>query len=181
MTTSLVTRTRLGFSLVPLALVCSLFISSCGPLSPTAQDATRRFVGQVNGSSAWIGLVSNQQQGKLLAYVCQNNLLGEWFSGALHPDGTFDLTNASGAHLQGNVGDTQVQGTLRLSGSQLTPYTAPLATGNQGIYRVRQVVDGISYEGGWIVGSNGKVEGLLRRNDSTVDASHVDPRQAVVK
>jgi hypothetical protein len=39
------------------------FIASCGTLSPASVSAPGRFVGQVNGSSAWISVVGNQQQG----------------------------------------------------------------------------------------------------------------------
>lgn len=149
--------------LIPLMILLLSLLSACSmpgsSPSQAAQSQTENYVGPLANSSAWIGLVVDRQQGKVLAYVCDGKTVGDWFFGTLQSSGTFDLSSTAGTHLHGTVTQSQVQGAFTPNGSQSLTYTAAPATDEEGIYRLDQTVDGIHYIWGWVVGANGFVVG----------------------
>lgn len=173
--------------------ICTLLavglLAGCGSNPTSIQSSTStqtpsspgHFVGPVQNTTAWIGIVADQQKGKVVAYVCDSQSIGEWFSGTLKADGSFDLTSASSAHLQGTLTRSQVQGTFTPVGGSSLSFSAQPAVGKQGIYRVDEIIKGAHYLGGWVVGSNGQIEGVLHRDNARVDVSHIDPTHGAVK
>src|SRR5690348_7264112 len=95
---------RLTVFFVPIMILFLVVLSACStPISAQdSQSGTASYVGPLENSPAWIGLVVDQPQGKVLAYVCDGKAIGDWFFGALQ-GGTFDLTSTAGTHLRGTV------------------------------------------------------------------------------
>ncbi len=180
---SVVWRVPRSFALIVLVLVLLLLLGACGGSSAqtdASQSMVQRYVGAVSHSLALIGVVADQQTGKLAVYVCDSKTIGEWFTGHLQSDGHFALTNEAGARVEGQVTDTQVQGTFTPAGRQALAYTSQPATGQEGIYRVDQTVNSIHYTGGWVLGPNGEITGVIRRNGIPTDASHLNPTHGKV-
>src|ERR1043165_3805108 len=123
------------------ALLLGIPLSACSASNPfSSQNGVARFVGPVQNTTALIGFAVDQQAGKIAAYVCDSKNIGEWFTGKLNADGSFDLTNDSPAHLTGKLTANQVQGSFSQAGGQPLSYNAQLASDKQGIYRVNQTI-----------------------------------------
>ncbi len=131
--------------------------------SGAPSDNTRRFVGQVQDSDAFIGLVASG--GKLMTYVCDGSNsqvnISEWFSNTISGS-NFSLTSADGAQLNGTLGD-QASGTLTMTDGRKFSFNAAAASGQIGLYRATQTISDTSYTGGWILLTDGQQRGNVKQ------------------
>jgi hypothetical protein len=91
---------------------------------------------------------------------------------------TLDLTSSGGAHLEATLATQQVSGTITFGG-QAHSFTATPATGQAGLYRADQTINGQEYLGGWDVLQDGRVEGQVRSGTTPVPASPFHPGGSV--
>lgn len=178
---------------VLVLLTLTMLVSACATSSPSvgAVPQVVSYVGAVTNQPGLIGIVADEGKGKVLAYYCDDKMIGQWFEGPLGADGKFDVTNASGSRLQGTVAGDGVSGTLHVAQASLQAPLAlamplqgqlPLQTsfkttpvkGKQGIYRTQTTKSGNQYKGGWVVGESSKV-GLVTKAAQVIGATPFDP------
>ena len=121
---------------------------------------TVHYAGRVNDSEAFISVATNGTD--ILAYVCDGTetdvTIGEWFKGTLSGK-SFELTSKSTAQLGGQIGDDAATGTLTLADGSTFAFSAPLATGDAGLYRKEETENGSDVITGWIVLEDGEIRG----------------------
>jgi hypothetical protein len=154
----------LGFCVLMLALV------ACGgstkptntpapaPSSPPAALPSR-FVGSLPGTNAFIALTTDN--GASLSYVCDSDQTSAWFAGPLASPTALDLANPNGDHLSASLSPSGASGTVTLAGKPF-PFTAAPASGDAGLFRAEQQVNGTKVVGGWIVNQAGEQRGALQ-------------------
>ena len=131
-------------------------------------------VGQVNGSPFLLALVTNQY-GLSLAYASDGNHVAEWFQGPL--DGTtVTLSSSDGSSFQATLTAQDAQGTLTLPGGSPRPFHLILTTGQAGLYRAKQEVNGIVYLAGWVLLADGRQAGVIESDTQQfMAAPRLDP------
>jgi hypothetical protein len=134
-------------------LLGSATLAGAVPHAAAAPAATNgSFVGQVDGSNAFIGIVSNGRN--LLAYVCDGDQSGataaDWFHGTT--DGTnVDATTANGAHLVATLAPNGADGYYTDASGVVYSFHADVAGTDSGLFRGDLNVDGGQWVGGWVV------------------------------
>lgn len=151
-------KRHVGTALVGLAIVLT---AACG-YGEDKDEAVASFASAVEGSDALVGVVVDQDDDKVLAYVCDGKSLGTWFAGAPNDDGTLTVTAADGARLTGRITGGELSGTVTLPGATPRPFTAPAVSAPAGLYRAKGEVRGQAAVGGWIVLADGSQRGGIR-------------------
>lgn len=124
----------------------------------TSATNDRGFVGEVDGTDAYIAVVSGTTEA--VAYVCDGDAdIAEWFRGPVDADGHMELTNDGGATLDATIGDG-VTGAITFADGSTHDVAATAATGDAGLYRIAG--DDPDVVGGWVVGLDGTARGSLR-------------------
>lgn len=130
---------------------------------PVAPKGT--FVGKVDGSDAYIALVSDTK--RVLGYVCDSKQVSSWFDVAAIHDDTAILRSRGGKALGRATFSTDgVRGELTIGGERRS-FSATPASADAGLYRAAHVrrQDGTLGKGeielGWIVLPDGSQRGSL--------------------
>ena len=144
------------------------------PATPTTASnaATGSFVGTVDGSDAYVGVVVGRG-GEAVAYVCDR--AGEsvdWLDGRLDGDAA-RLGNDGGAIFEVTFADNRASGTFTRPESAPLTFTAHAAHKPAGLYRAREFFADGEYVGGWVVLPDGTQRGAVRRYETPL------PRRAV--
>ncbi len=152
--------------------------STSGPAqaqSPVAAKGT--FVGKVDGSDAYIALVSDTK--RVLGYVCDSKRVSGWFDVAAIRGGTATLSSRGGKPLgQATFSADGARGELTIAGARRS-FSATPASADAGLYRAAHVQrrDGTLGKGeievGWVVLPDGTQRGGL--NTGTTGAVLVKP------
>ena len=149
-------KRRTGKSLLILITFMSMAIAACQGKAPE----TVHYAGQVNDSEAFIAVATNGID--ILAYVCDGTesdvTIAEWFKGTLSGK-SFALTSKNTAKLSGQIVEDAATGALTLADGSTFTFNAPLATGNAGLYRKEQTINGSDSITGWIVLADGQIRG----------------------
>lgn len=151
-----------------------LALAACGGSSPTATPAPAAanipgaFVGAVPGTDAFVAITT--KGGTSLSYACDSKQVASWFKGPVTGN-ALDLTAANGDKLKATLSATGATGTLTMAGKDF-PFTAAPSTGDTGLFRAEQTVDGVNVVGGWIVSADGQQRGAVhgqqdKRDDIT--------------
>lgn len=151
-----------------LFTVLALAVGACGgdddtdtatpDATPTNATGDRGFVGEVDGTDAYIAVVSGTTEA--VAYVCDGDAdIAEWFRGPVDADGHMELTNDRGATLEATIGDG-VTGAITFADGSTHDLAATAATGDAGLYRIAG--EDPDVVGGWVVGLDGTARGSLR-------------------
>ena len=131
---------------------------SAKPTNTAAANAIpNTFVGAVPGTDALVALTTNN--GTSLSYVCDSKQISTWFNGPVNANAV-DVTAANGNHLKATLAASGATGTLTIAGKDF-PFTAAPATGDAGLFRAEQAVDGGKVVGGWIQTLDGQQRGSL--------------------
>ena len=147
-------------ALVALAVVG---LAACGGSGEKKEEAVASFASAVEGSDAFVGVVVDQTEDRVLAYVCDGKSTGTWFSGAPSEDGTLALTATDGARLSGRIADGALSGTVTLAGDPSPrPFHSKSVSAPAGLYRARGEGRGQPAVGGWIVLADGSQRGGVR-------------------
>lgn len=152
-------------ALLGLAVVLT---AACGS-GEDQKEAPASFASAVEGSDALVGVVVDQDDDKVLAYVCDGKSLGTWFTGRPNDDGTLALTAADGARLSGRIAGGRLTGTVILPGDAAPhPFAASPVSAPAGLYRAKGEVRGQTAVGGWIVLADGSQRGGIRTSSGFI-------------
>ena len=128
-----------------------------------AVEAKGAFVGKVDGTDAYVALVSDGR--RVLGYVCDSKKLSRWIDVSTIRDGTAALATRTGDDLgEAMISGGRASGTITIDGEP-HPFRAVPASGEAGLYRAAHVdrKDGTLREGeveaGWIVLADGTQRG----------------------
>jgi hypothetical protein len=143
-----------------LLILFAVFLSACSGQGQT-QSVTGSFAGQVEGTSAFIGLVRNGEQ--LMAFYCDGTTeaapeLWGWFRGEVSGN-AFDLTNDNGDRLTGEFSSNSASGTITPANGTGLTFQAERVNEPAGLYRLEETIDGLETVTGWIQLANGEVRG----------------------
>ena len=147
-----------------------LVLGSCAPTSenPVTQTASGSgaalssrsgsYTGQDPTGDTFVAVVVHD--GEALAYVCDGNIVAEWFPGTVSADGRLKLSSAGGWTLEATLNGAGVTGSY-INEEQTVPFTAGPAGGDAGLYRTEFEGDGVAYIGGWVVREDGQQRGAV--------------------
>ncbi len=160
-------RRALAHSLMVLALVA---LAACGEDGPdeTAEPATpaavRTYVGSAQGTAAFVAVVFDGS--RVMAYVC-DGVPGEpagtaptvqaWFNGP--SDGAVVSVTQPAGQLQLQLTETEMSGTLTLTGGQALAVAGRTVAGDAGLYRAEATGTDAKAVAGWILAADGQQRG----------------------
>lgn len=166
-------------ALLGLAFVLT---AACGYSEDKKEASAVSFASAVEGSDAFVGLVVDQDDDKVLAYVCDGKSVGTWLTGAPNEDGTLSLTAADGARVSGRIAGGELAGTVTLPGDP-TPHAFKARSVSEpaGLYRNKGEVQGQPAVGGWIVLADGSQRGGIRTSSgfTSTDTDLAKPTKPV--
>jgi hypothetical protein len=138
--------------------------SSPADVSSNSSGIAGSFVGSVEGSDAFIGIVVLQTR-EALAYVCDGKGLSQWFRGTA---GANDFNvDTDGAELRARMSLDGASGTVRLAGGVAMAFEADPARGKAGLYRATGEGPAEALAGGWIVREDGQQRGSVTVRNTT--------------
>lgn len=153
----------------------SVASQATGPVAPKGT-----FVGKVDGSDAYIALVSDSK--RLLGYVCDSRLVSGWLDVAVIRDGTAILSSRGGKVLgQASFSADAVSGELMIGGARRS-FSATPASADAGLYRAARIKrqDGTLSKGeielGWIVLPDGTQRGAINTGTTGTVLVRAAPR-----
>jgi hypothetical protein len=119
-----------------------------------------------SGVSPFVAVVTTQN--KAIAYICDGDVLAEWFRADLQSGGLFEArstTKKSGITAQANAGS--VVGAITLESGKVIQFRATPADGAAGLYRSDDTINGSRWLGGWVVLPGGQQRGAVIGSGST--------------
>ena len=153
--------------LASFALV-ALVAAGCG--DDDDADSGASFAAPVAGTEAFVGVVVNPGDRRVLAYVCDGKAVAAWFSGQAGPDGAVELTSRDGGRLTGRIARNALTATVTLvPAGEEHAFTAPAVEAPAGLYRARGEVDGQAAVGGWVVLADRRQRGAVRTSSGFID------------
>jgi hypothetical protein len=174
-------------ALLVLTLLFALALAACGGSSSptaTAKPAAAAgaavpgsFVGAVPGTDALLAITT--KAGSSLSYVCDSKQIASWFKGPVAAN-ALDLTAANGDHLKATLSATGATGTLTMAGKDF-PFTAAPSTGDTGLFRADQSVNGMNVVGGWIINADGQQRGAVHGIENDKDRISAVPQLVVTQ
>jgi hypothetical protein len=123
-------------------------------------------VTSATGPSPFVAVVTTQD--KAIAYICDGDVLAEWFREDLQEGGLFEArstTKKSGITAQVNAGS--VVGAITLESGKVIQFRAMPADGTAGLYRSDDNINSQRFLGGWVVLPNGEQRGAVIGGGST--------------
>ena len=132
------------------------------PPPPPAFPAKADYVGKIPIANGTITLEITVQGDKAVAYACDGNTIESWLRGSAS-NGALSLANKDKtSRLEGHLEGSAVVGTLWI-GEKKWDFNAPAAQPPAGLY----VYENAGVRNSWIVGPNGGVTGVQRREDGS--------------
>ena len=155
------TRRRTGAraAIVALALT-GLASTACG--GGDTETAVTSFATPLEGTDAFVGLVVDRDDRRVMAYVCDGNAVGTWFTGQADEQGAVNLASNDGARLTGRIAGDRLSGAVSLPGRPSTDFAAGPVRAPAGLYRQRGEIGGQPAVGGWVVLADGRQRGGVR-------------------
>lgn len=161
-------RTTASLGAVLALGLAGVILSACGSDSrgegsraENLADAGRGFVGTVDGTDAFIALLTSG--GDAVVYICDGPAdIAEWFAGPVE-ETTIDLRNDAGAQIEATASDGGYAGTVTFATGERHRFQAEPAESGAGLLRVTgpaAQADGLV--AGWIVTNNGEQRGSFR-------------------
>jgi hypothetical protein len=145
--------------LTMLALaVPAVGVGAAGASAPagTEEEATT-YVGIVKGVGS-LGLVVDDDGA--FAYLCDSEDVTSWFKGS-NDGGKLDLQAPDGSVIAAGVKGRNVDGVFVSADGTATDFVLKQATGNAGLFRQEQVIDGTGYAAGWVALPDGTIDGQV--------------------
>jgi serine/threonine-protein kinase len=153
-------KRSLSTALVGLAVIG---LAACGDYGKKEEKAAASYASAVEGSGALVGVVVDQKEDRVLAYVCDGKSVAAWFTGTPGDDGSISLTSADGTRLTGRVAGDTLTGSLILpNGGATHTFSAPEVDAPAGLYRSKSQLRGEPAVGGWVVLEDGRQRGAVR-------------------
>jgi hypothetical protein len=148
-----------------LSLVALLMLLAGSQAAPINGNYVAKVTGPA-GSNPFVAVVTTRD--KAIAYICDGDVLAEWFRADLQADGLFETrstTKKSGITAQVNAGS--VVGAITLETGKVIQFRAMPTDGMAGLYRSDQSINNQRFLGGWIVLANGEQRGAVIGGGST--------------
>jgi hypothetical protein len=148
-----------------------LFVAGLLMLLAASQAApiNGNYVAEVTGpagSNPFVAVVTTQD--RAIAYICDGEVLAEWFRADLQAGGLFEAgstSKKSGMTAQVNAGS--VVGVITLESGKVIQFRATPADGTAGLYRSDDNINNQRFLGGWVVLPNGEQRGAVIGGGST--------------
>ena len=173
-----------------VAVTAAVVLAGCGDddadtsvepaQATTAVAAKGAFVGKVDGTDAYVALVSDGS--RVLGYVCDSKKLSRWIDVSTIRDGTAALATRTGDDLgEAMISGSRASGTITIGGQPHAFRAAP-ASGKAGLYRAARVdrEDGKlgngEVEAGWIVLPDGTQRGATNTGTTSTVLVKSAPR-----
>ncbi len=152
---------RLTRSLVVATIVAVITLGASVPAMASAPsgatDPTTTYVGTVKGVGSLAIVVDDDHA---FAYLCDSDDVTAWFKGT-NTDGTLDLEAADSSVIAAAVKGKKVEGTYVSADGTAADFVLKAATGDAGLFRQEQVIDGTGYAAGWVVLNDGTTDGQV--------------------
>ena len=126
-----------------------------------AEPMANAHVGEVN-EDLFVAVTVDEpaEPEQVSVYLCDGEEFSQWLSGELNAEGVAELGEDMGAQVALTVDEGgNVSGVVQPPGDVPQPFTATAATGDAGLYRAEEAVDGVTHVGGWIVLPDGRQKG----------------------
>ena len=134
----------------------------------SAADAPLDLIGDAGGVRLGVSIVSDTEA---IAYLCDGEDLGVWFTGTVDPDtGAVSLQNDRGDTVTLNLNDNPTIAIVTVDG-ETTAFTLTPATDAGRVLRVVHKGQGHRYTTGWIVGDDSTVVGITADESGKTVAS----------
>jgi hypothetical protein len=127
------------------------------------------FVGELEGTSALIGLVTDGD--RVRAYACDGKDIARWFTGSVK-NGELDLREG-GLRLQATLTADGATGTLTLADSSSRTFRLEAVRGDAGLYQGEATHEGVRYLGRWVVAEGGAQTGKLSTSEGATTVNGV--------
>jgi len=157
---------RAGMWAAALALVAAAILSTSG----RADSAGGTWIGPLNGSSAFVAIVSDGDQ--LVGYVCDNGTVGSWFFSSDGALGAHRIIGKDGSVLDVTLDDKRARGTFTKDGD-VQSFEAR-ATDKQVLFRADAVAGGSTVLAGWIQNGNESRGTLITGGSTLLTAPQLD-------
>jgi hypothetical protein len=126
------------------------------------------FVSEVSraGPTAFVSVVTSQ--GKAIAYVCDGETTAQWFRGSLQAGGLFEARSTDQkSRITAQINAGSVVGAITLETNEVLLFRATPASGDAGLYRSDDTINGSRWLGGWVVLPDGQQRGAVIGSGST--------------
>ncbi len=138
--------------------------SAEGPAESQSAPLAATWGGTVEGTDAFVAVASNGTE--VMAYVCDGKSIATWFKAADGSDGvnlaSGDLAITSGTlTLQTKLTTDALSGSIILADGSSHKLVGTRLSGDAGLYRSEEKIDGEDNVGGWVVLSDGQLRGAL--------------------
>lgn len=162
-------------------VMLSLLLAACGeqstPTNPALQVINGTYFGPVSGSQAFVAIISETT--RALIYVTDGKTINEWFDGEKNGN-KFTLTSSGRANLQVELYASFATGLLSLPDTKQYPFIANLVSGEAGLYRLDEVVNGVKFITGWIILADGQQRAGRTNGSLIFPAPPLKPEQKKV-
>lgn len=156
-----------GLTVVALTMV--VLATSCGDddeaesTESAAAEAQNGFVGQVEGTNAFIAIVAGTEEAAV--YVCDGeSQISTWFAGPVGDPAAFELSADDGASISVELVEGTYSGTFTDPDGNAHTFDSTAANGDAGLYRmVGAETEQHELWGGWVIDNDGNERGALRR------------------
>jgi len=171
---------KLWTLLVSAALVG--FLASTAAAQDDALFANA-FAGEVD-HDLFIGvLVADDQDDPerqaLVVYLCDGADVSTWLFG--DATGASTVLETTDARVEVLLGHDSVVGVVERTGAAPRSFAADLVTGDAGLFRAVETIEGSDYVGGWIVLADGRQRGAITLDGAVVDNPTLDPSTGVAE
>jgi hypothetical protein len=149
--------TALLAAIVLAALAVPAVGASVQASSRAAAAKAVTYVGRVPGLDASLAVVAEGDGA--FAYLCDGAAVSEWFRGPV-TKGVISLRSPDGSRLDAARDGSRLVGFV-FTGGERAKFNLKRASGEAGLFRAEQVVDGVGYAAGWVVQPDGSTLGQV--------------------
>jgi hypothetical protein len=160
---------------VPAAGVGAAGASAPASAGASASASAKTYVGTVSGVGS-LGLVVDDDGA--FGYLCDSDEVTSWFTGS-NDGGSISLQAADGSVIAAGVTGKKVDGVYVSGDGTATDFVLRPATGEAGLFRQEQVIDGTGYAAGWVVLKDGTTDGQV--STANLPGAAVLPTPVVVE
>jgi hypothetical protein len=135
------------------------------------------FAGEVD-QDLFIGVLvaddpADAERRALIVYLCDGADVSTWLFG--DATGGSAVLESPDARVEVLLGHDGVAGVIERAGAAPQRFAADLVTGDAGLFRAVETIDGSDYVGGWIVLDDGRQRGAITLGGVVVENPTLDP------
>lgn len=169
---------RKGSALLMSAFLLAL-LAACGTVDDVTDDAlfADAFAGEVN-EDLFIGVMVADhppvpERKALVVYLCDGADVSTWlFEEAI---GDTAVLEDADTRVEMSLDAESLTGVVERAGEAPQEFVAEFATGDAGLYRAVETIDGQDYVGGWIILNDGRQRGAIVLDGEVIENPTLDP------